>query len=254
MPYKVRKTRGQNEYKVLNADTGVIHSHHSSLDKAQAQLRLLHSIDGGKLSVGDIQGLLKQSYAAIPTDYQDYILDKELSGSRVQVYKKKNSPNAVVVHRGTKGIQDMGNDLKYLAGFDISNSKRAKHSEDIQKKAEEKYCAENVSTLGHSLGSFLASQAGSNSKEIINFNKAVSFADAFTKVKPNEYNIRTSKDIVSKLLPISNNALTIQSPYFSNILQEHKTDVLDRLDPNLLIGKGVKVFYIKGLGHRKIGT
>ena len=48
------------------------------------------------------------------------------------------------------------------------------------------------------------------------------------------------KDIVSKLLPISNNALTIQSPYFSNILQEHKTDVLDRLDQDLVIGTGLK--------------
>jgi len=37
--------------------------------------------------------------------------------------------------------------------------------------------------------------------------------------------------------------LTIDSPYFSNILQEHKTDVLGRLDPNLLVGKGLKTFY-----------
>lgn len=248
MTYKVRKVRGKNEYKVFDSETGVIHSHHTTLDKAKEQLdRLKNSIEGGKLPVSDIQGLLKQSYSdSIPTDYKDYIVDKELSGKRVQVYKKRNSPQTVVVHRGTKGIQDIGNDIKYILGFDISNTKRAKHSQEIQRKAEQKYGAENVSTLGHSIGSKLASLVGSNSKEIINYNKAVSPSDAFTKVKPNEYNIRTSKDIVSTLLPVSNNAITIQSPYFSNIYEEHKTDVLDRLDPNLLIGKGVKVFYIKG--------
>ena len=243
MPYKVRKTRGQNEYKIFNTDTGVIHSHHATLDKAKAQLELLNKIAGGKLPVSDIQGLLKQSYSSIPTNYKDYTLDKELSGKRVQVYKKNNSPQSIVVHRGTKGIQDMGNDLKYLLGFDISNSKRAKHSQDIQKKAEEKYGAENVSTLGHSLGAKLASQVGANSKEIINLNKAVSPADSLTKVKANEYNIRSSNDIVSTLLPVRNNPLTIDSPYFSNILQEHKTNVLGRLDPNLLVGKGLKTYH-----------
>ena len=173
-------------------------------------------------------------------------MDKELSGKRVQVYKKNNSPQAIVVHRGTKGIQDIVNDLKYLTGFDISKSKRAKHSQDIQNKAEQKYGAENISTLGHSLGSKLASLVGSNTKEIINLNKVVSPADSLKKVKPNEYNIRTANDLASTLLPLRNNPLTIDSPYFSNILQEHKIDVLDRLDPNLLVGKGIKVFYIKG--------
>jgi len=73
----------------------------------------------------------------------------------------------------------------------------------------------------------LASLVGSNSKEVINFNKAVSPTDALKKVNPNEYNIRTSKDIVSLLLPILNKPLMINSPWFSNVLQEHKTDVLE---------------------------
>ena len=106
MPYKVRKIRGQNEYKVFNTDTGVIHSHHATLDKAKAQLELLNETAGGKLPVSDIQRLLKQSYAATPMNYKDYTLDKELSGKRVQVHKKTNSPQSIVVHRGTKGIQD----------------------------------------------------------------------------------------------------------------------------------------------------
>lgn len=206
--------------------------------------KIKNQIDGGNLPVSTIQGLLKQSYSSVPTDYKDYTLDKTLSGKRVQVYKQNNSPNAVVVHRGTNSIQDVGNDLKYVLGFDISNSKRAKHSQEIQTKAEQKYGAENVSTLGHSLGSVLASQVGSKSKEIINLNKAISPADALKKVNPNEYNIRSRKDLVSLLLPIRNNPLTIGSPWFSNVLQEHKTDVLGRLDPNLLVGKGLNQYDI----------
>ena len=204
---------------------------------------MAYKLEGGKLPVSDIQALLNQCYSSKPTDYKDYTLDKELSGKRVQVYKKNNSPQTIVVHRGTEGIQDMGNDLKYVLGFDISKSKRAKYSQNIQKKAEEKYGAQNVSTLGHSLGAKLALQVGANSKEIINLNKAVSPADSLTKVKPNEYNIRSSKDIVSTLLPVQNKSLTIDSPLFSNVLEEHKTDVLNRLDPNLLVGKGLKSFY-----------
>ena len=55
--------------------------------------KMKNEIDGGKLPISDIQGLLKQSYSSVPTDYKDYTLDKTLSGKRVQVYKQNNSLN-----------------------------------------------------------------------------------------------------------------------------------------------------------------
>ena len=47
-------------------------------------------------------------------------------------------------------VQDVYNDVKYALGMNISNSKRLKHSQDIQRKAEDNYGKENVTTLGQS--------------------------------------------------------------------------------------------------------
>ena len=68
---------------------------------------------GGKLSVGNIKEFMNNSYENTPRNVADYEVDKELSGQRVQVYKNKNTNQAVVVHRGTKGFQDVWNDVKY---------------------------------------------------------------------------------------------------------------------------------------------
>lgn len=46
MPYKSRKIKGKNLYKVYNSVTGKIHSYGTTLDKAKAQIRLLNSIEG----------------------------------------------------------------------------------------------------------------------------------------------------------------------------------------------------------------
>lgn len=154
-------------------------------------------MQGGKLSTKNIKDLLKQSYNKNLQNINDYDVDTSLSGQRVQVYKHKNSSDAVVVHRGTKGLHDVYNDIKYALGMDISNSKRLKHAQDIQRKAEEKYGRENISTLGHSLGSIASSSVGKNSKEIINLNKPIGIQDLYTKPIKNEYNIRTMLDPVS---------------------------------------------------------
>jgi hypothetical protein len=44
MPYQIVKVSPyQNIYKVINKDTGIVHSKHTTLLKAKAQIRLLHS-------------------------------------------------------------------------------------------------------------------------------------------------------------------------------------------------------------------
>jgi hypothetical protein len=44
MPYQIDKV-GVNKYSVVNAVSGTVYSHGTSLAKARAQLRLLHAID-----------------------------------------------------------------------------------------------------------------------------------------------------------------------------------------------------------------
>lgn len=206
---------------------------------------------GGKLSVKNISGLLKKSYETKLGDYGDYLIDRELSDDKAQVYKKRDSGEAVVVHRGTKGLGDIYTDMKLALGYDIKKGDRYKHAQYIQKKAETKYGKENISTLGHSLGSHLSSEVGQDSKEIINLNKAVVPKDIGRKTSSKEYNIRTELDpvsILSKVSPFTNkNDITIPSRTL-NPLEEHSTDTLDRLDQNLQVGKGhLKLMTMKQL-------
>jgi len=207
---------------------------------------------GGKLSTKYIKEFLKQSYNKKLQNIGDYDVDRSLSGQRVQVYKHKYSPQTVVVHRGTKGLQDVYNDVKYALGMDITNSKRLKYANDIQRKAEEKYGKDNITTLGHSLGSHISSSVGKHSKEIINLNKPIGIQDLYKNPLDNEYNVRTTLDPVSFLLPFSrqNNdkVTTIPSQTF-NPLAEHKTDVLNRLPMDTMIGQGVHTLLKKDLKH-----
>ena len=205
---------------------------------------------GGKLSVKNISGLLKKSYDTKLGDYGDYLIDRELSDDRAQVYKKRDSGEAVVVHRGTKGLGDIYTDMKLALGYDIKKGDRYKHAQDIQKKAETKYGKENISTLGHSLGSHLSSEVGQDSKEIINLNKAVVPKDIGKKTSSKEFNIRTELDPVSALSKTqvkNDNDITIPSKTL-NPLAEHSTDTLERLDQDLQVGRGhLKLMTMKQL-------
>jgi hypothetical protein len=74
---------------------------------------------------------------------------------------------------------------------------------------------------------------GKNSKEIINLNPA------YLGEKPlqNEYNIRSSGDVVSGALANTNRSHDIHIPAQSyNPLTEHKTDILNRIDQNIMVG------------------
>jgi hypothetical protein len=45
MPYKIRKLPNQEEYKVFNKKTGLVHSKGSTLANAKKQITLLNMID-----------------------------------------------------------------------------------------------------------------------------------------------------------------------------------------------------------------
>jgi hypothetical protein len=190
-------------------------------------------LKGGSLSPDEIQGFLKKSYEKKPSSFQGYQIDKSLSGERVQVYYNPTLQQAVVVHRGSAGAKDwLVNDAGLLVGY---RGDRFSHAKDIQNKAEKKYGAKNVTTLGHSLGAKIAEEVGQNSKEIITLNKPT--VDT-KKVSGKQYDIRTSSDLVSGLSGIasSKNQTTIPSG-FRNPYSEHSPDVLSRLDDKP-IGKG----------------
>ncbi len=201
-------------------------------------------LQGGKMNTKLIRKFLDASYAnkgKAPKDIDGYNRDESLSGERVSVYYNPTTHDAVVIHRGSKGIHDWGNNLKMALGWKMSGTKRFQHSKDIQKKAEAKYGKDHTTTLGHSLGAKIASDVGEDSKEIINLNKATGIGwDSYKKKhgeKDNETNIRTTLDPVSAK-GILDADLTIPSKSL-NLIKEHGTGVLDRVDVE--VGKGYEM-------------
>ena len=197
------------------------------------------NVKGGKMAIKDVKNLLNASYKKKQNDVGDYIVDKQLSNKKVQVYKKVDDNQAVVVHRGTNELSDWMTNLKMSFGY--KKDDRFKNSKKIQKLAEEKYGAENISTLGHSLGSRLAEEVGTKSKEIITLNKPTLPLDLIfkKKIKDNQFDIRTKKDPVSILQQYQKGSEDIVIPSTSsNPLKEHTVNVLDRLNENMVVGVG----------------
>src|SRR4051794_18883902 len=76
-----------------------------------------YAYTGGKINVSTLQKLIKNGYSSKPKEkdnIDNYILDKELSGSRAQVYHNPESSHTVINHKGTDSIQDVITDLKLL--------------------------------------------------------------------------------------------------------------------------------------------
>jgi hypothetical protein len=192
---------------------------------------------GGKLSARDLKGLIDQSYNKKNEDYGDFKVDKSLSDPEVKVFKNEKTGQVVVAHRGTHSLGDVYLDAQYALGRDITKSRRYKHSADIQRKAEDKYGKENISTIGHSLGKKLA-EVGKDSHEVIGVNGAFNVKDALKPTADNEFNVRSAVDAVSGLsAPKGKNVLTIPAQS-ANLLAEHSSDVLNRIDPDTQIGRG----------------
>lgn len=193
---------------------------------------------GGKLPANEIKDFVNQSYEKQPKPYiGDWVLDKSLSTSTVKVYYNPKTNEAVVAHRGTQGAKDWTNNVAYVLGA-YKLTDRYKKGKEIQDKAEAKYGKKNISTLGHSQGSILARELGSDTKEVINLNPAYTFE----KPKKNEYNIRSSADVVSGLYTPVAKAREILYPEYSkkhditipsdsklDVLGNHSADVLDKL-------------------------
>ena len=200
---------------------------------------------GGKLSASEIKNFLDQSYKEHPKEHLDgYDLDKSLSSDTVKVYNDPKTGKTVVAHRGTSGLADWGNNLAYALGA-YKYTNRYKKGKTAQDAAEKKYGKENISTLGHSQGAVNARLLGKDTKEIINVNPAYKFE---TPAK-NEYNLRSSADVVSSAFaPVATvrkylfpgyakvRDITIPSQK-EGVLGEHSYEILDRLG-NQEIGQG----------------
>jgi hypothetical protein len=201
---------------------------------------------GGKVAVKYLNKLLKQSYKSkTKTDTNidnKYYLDNDLSTDKTKVYINKDTNEISMVNRGTSDIKDVMTDVKMFFGY---NDERFDEPRLILDKIKSKYPTSTIDILGHSLGAKVAEEIGRDPvvKNIITLNKPTTPKDLLykSKITDKQYDIRTSKDLVSVLAPlqIDPNDLVIPSETY-NLYTEHKIDTLDRLPQDLIIGSGKK--------------
>lgn len=171
------------------------------------------------ISFKKVKNLLKKGYSNEKTIRN---LDYSLSGKRVKVFYNRKNNQAVVVHRGTHSLTDwVKTDIPLLFGYE--NGNRFKHAEKIQKKAEEKYGAKNITTIGHSLGGRIAEKVGKRSKEVITYNKAATPTSIKETTPHNQIDIKTTLDPISYLSNYQkrkNNRILVNSKTL-DLIKEH---------------------------------
>jgi len=192
---------------------------------------------GGALPISTFQKMLKSSMDTAPNEIDGYVLDQDISQNTARVYHNSKNNKTIVIHRGTASSADWLLNLSYALGTE-QYLPRWQISKQVQDNAERKYG--QVETIGSSLGATLASDL-SNGK-IITYNKPIYL---HTKQKEREHGIRTQYDPVSLLNIATNtrpmNEIIIPSPIpfgVGDVLEEHKSGALSRLDPDMVVGEG----------------
>lgn len=165
-----------------------------------------------------------------------YVLDNNLSTSETKVFVNKEKKIVSVSNRGTAGISDWSNNAAYIAGkYDITP--RFKRSLDTQKKVRSKYPGYKVINVGHSQGSIVAKKLNDRglTDEVINVNPATL---PFERKKKNETTVKSETDLVSVFHQPKKGDIILKDKT-GNPLKEHKTNILDRIDPKTIIGTGM---------------
>jgi hypothetical protein len=186
-----------------------------------------HAKRGGKISSSDLKSLLDASYDNKNQGTADFVKDDSISSPTSKVFHNAKTGQTVVAHRGTEGtLSDWSNNAIYALQGEkgYRSTSRFKEAEKVQRAAEQKYGANNITTIGHSQGGLQAELLGKNTKETITLNKATR---PWSNTKAdNQYDIRTTSDLVSSFNPFqpkSERDITLKSPTY-NPLSEHSID------------------------------
>jgi len=218
----------------------LLHPHY--YDEEDTKKYFYTHVKGKGIGSYDLQKLLKQSYNSTLGNVGDYMVDDEISNPTTQVYRNKNTDKIYVVHRGTQGGRDWLNNFVYgLSPSLYTYTDRYKNAKNIQEKAMNKYKGHDIDVLGHSQGAKLAemlSKDNKNIKNVITYNRPQGLMENLTNKPKNLHDIKTSRDLVSPLIPFQRGNKTLVIPSkTSDFLHEHKTERLLDL-PDQMIGTG----------------
>ena len=132
------------------------------------------------------------------------------------------------------------NNAVYAIGSDFAykQTPRFKRAEKVQKLAEAKYGAKNITLISHSQSGIIAQLLRKNVYETITLNKATRVQDLFRfNQSKNQYDVRSDGDVVSLWRnPLQQRNETTIKKKSNNVLSEHKPNVLNRLGDKI-IGK-----------------
>lgn len=151
-----------------------------------------------KKSINPFNTLLKYSYKSSKDQKKKaeelgYKRNDKLSSVQTQVLHKEGE-KPIVVHRGSKNVQDFLDDG--LIGLGLGKyTHRVKQAKRTTKKVEKEY-GERPAQIGHSLGGYLAEQAAGKNDEVYTYNKhAVGFTG--TRKNKNQTDVRDFGDLAS---------------------------------------------------------
>jgi hypothetical protein len=194
---------------------------------------------GGSLPVSIIYNSINNGYKKTEGEEihnigDDYILNTNLSSHEIQVYVNENEKRIIINFVGTYKALDWLNNYQYVMG-NYRQTRRFRHAKETVKKVINEYPSYQISLIGHSQSAVITREMGKDYGnkifEIINLNGA----NLREKALPNEYNIRSSIDVVSLLTRNNDRVITIPREGV-NLLKEHSPSILNRLNPSHLIG------------------
>jgi hypothetical protein len=200
---------------------------------------------GVGLKAGTLRDLLESSYSG--QDVDGFIIDNELSSDFAKVYYNPTTDKAVVAHRGTSGAADWANNAVFGVGGKEAyrHTERYKASKESQIGARDKYGKENITTIGHSQGGLLAELFGEEGRETITVNKATRPQQSLFglgKKGKNQYDVRSTGDAVSYFRnpykKKNRRDVDIKAETMDPLV-EHSYDILNRIDPETVIGDKV---------------
>ena len=208
---------------------------------------------GGSLKPQELKDFLEASYEKnAPLNIDGYELDKKLSNLYGKVYVNETLKKVVLSFRGT-GSEALGSDWINNLIFLVSDpgyklTPRYQTALKMYKGAIKKYKGFKFELIGHSQSGVIVNNLCSDKvRNCISLNPAYKNAS----LKNNEYIIRSTGDVVSKLTVPKKALNSVLYPQWTakhminiknktgNPITEHKVDILDRLNPNMIIGRGV---------------
>jgi len=220
---------------------------------------------GGSLKPQELKDFLQASYEEnAPKTIDNYILDDKLSNLYGKVYVNHDLKKAVLAFRGT-GMENLGTDWINNLIFLVSDpgyklTPRYQTALKMYKGAIKKYKGFKFELIGHSQSGVIVNNLCSDK-----VNNCISLNPAYknASLKNNEYIIRSTGDVVSKLTVPKKALNSVLYPQWtkkhminienktSNPITEHKVDILDRLNPNMIIGRGVgRQMIIKNMRYK----